>query len=426
MMPMVFWASFPPWPRENAAAEPSCSTRNTLSTRRGSARRNSQESATVKLSEKIRPSSGARKMKVIVPTHLPGNTRAAKPAFEIAAPASPPTRAWDEDDGMPPYQVIKSQAIAPINVASMTLESTMLGSTMPFAMVLATAVVKMNAATKLKNAAQTTAKLGESTRVDTTVAIEFAASWNPLTKSNASATRTIARTNQTESASGVLDGDGLKHVGDVFALVEGHFEIVVDLLPLDDLEGVALGLEHVAEGFLVDRVTLFFELFRLDAVLHHVVALLEAADGFGEHAHHPLDHLGELLHALRCKTQVENLGAASGAVDRVHHIVQIGRELEDVLAIERRDEGAIEPVHYLMRDLVGLVLQSLDRLDVGDAALGGRVEQLAQMLRRDRAARGDRYEQVEELFFPGQEAHGRPHVIGGTESENIAAPRRSH
>jgi len=106
----------------------------------------------------------------------------------------------DEDDGMPPYQVIKSQAIAPINVASMTLESTMLGSTMPFAMVLATAVVKMNAATKLKNAAQTTAKLGESTRVDTTVAIEFAASWNPLTKSNASATRTIARTNQTESA----------------------------------------------------------------------------------------------------------------------------------------------------------------------------------------------------------------------------------
>src|SRR5207247_11052765 len=59
-------------------------------------------------------------------------------------------------------------------------------------------------------------------------------------------------------------------------------------------------------------------------------------------------------------------------------------------------------------------LPIFDRLDVGDAALGGRVEQLAQMLRRDRAARGDRYEQVEELFFPGQEAHGRPHVIGGT------------
>ncbi len=38
----------------------------------------------------------------------------------------------------------------------------------------------MKAATKLKNAAQTTACPGESTRVETTVAIEFAASWKPL------------------------------------------------------------------------------------------------------------------------------------------------------------------------------------------------------------------------------------------------------
>ena len=39
---------------------------------------------------------------------------------------------------------------------------------------------KPNAATKLKKAAQTTALPGESTRVDTTVAMEFAASWKPL------------------------------------------------------------------------------------------------------------------------------------------------------------------------------------------------------------------------------------------------------
>ena len=36
------------------------------------------------------------------------------------------------------------------------------------------------AATKLKNAAQMTALPGESTRVETIVAIEFAASWKPL------------------------------------------------------------------------------------------------------------------------------------------------------------------------------------------------------------------------------------------------------
>ena len=41
---------------------------------------------------------------------------------------------------------------------------------------------------KLKNAAQMTAALGASTRVDTTVAIEFAASCRPFMKSNSNAT----------------------------------------------------------------------------------------------------------------------------------------------------------------------------------------------------------------------------------------------
>ena len=41
---------------------------------------------------------------------------------------------------------------------------------------------------KLKNAAHSTAYCGRSTRVDTIVAIELAASCNPLRKSNSSAT----------------------------------------------------------------------------------------------------------------------------------------------------------------------------------------------------------------------------------------------
>ncbi len=43
-------------------------------------------------------------------------------------------------------------------------------------MVLATPVPNTNAATKLKNAAQMTACEGDSTRVETTVAMELAAS----------------------------------------------------------------------------------------------------------------------------------------------------------------------------------------------------------------------------------------------------------
>ena len=62
----------------------------------------------------------------------------------------------------------------------MTEKVTTLTSTSPLPTVDATAVPKVNAATKLKNAAQMTALPGVSTRVETTVAIEFAASWNPL------------------------------------------------------------------------------------------------------------------------------------------------------------------------------------------------------------------------------------------------------
>ena len=43
-------------------------------------------------------------------------------------------------------------------------------------------------------AAQATAARGDSTRVLTTVAMELAASWKPLLKSNANATRMIAMT----------------------------------------------------------------------------------------------------------------------------------------------------------------------------------------------------------------------------------------
>ena len=71
---------------------------------------------------------------------------------------------------------MRSHTIAPISPAKITAYVTTARSTMPAPTVLATAVPKPKAATKLKNAAHTTALPGESTRVDTTVAIELAAS----------------------------------------------------------------------------------------------------------------------------------------------------------------------------------------------------------------------------------------------------------
>jgi hypothetical protein len=66
--------------------------------------------------------------------------------------------------------------MAPLKPPNTTAKVTMLMSIMPAPTVLATAVPKVNAATKLKKAAQITALPGDNTRVDTTVAIELAAS----------------------------------------------------------------------------------------------------------------------------------------------------------------------------------------------------------------------------------------------------------
>lgn len=69
----------------------------------------------------------------------------------------------------------------------------MFTSIIPLPSVFATAVPTTKSAAKLKNAAQNTAFTGLSTRVPTTVAIEFAESWKPLMKSKANATAMITR-----------------------------------------------------------------------------------------------------------------------------------------------------------------------------------------------------------------------------------------
>src|SRR5213083_3818490 len=103
--------------------------------------------------------------------------------------------AWDDDVGSASHHVMTAHTIAPTSPARMTLASTTARSTSPFPMVFATAVPNRKTAMKLNAAAQTTAAEGDSTRVETTVAREFTASWNPLMKSKASAITTTASTN---------------------------------------------------------------------------------------------------------------------------------------------------------------------------------------------------------------------------------------
>ena len=63
----------------------------------------------------------------------------------------------------------------------------MFGSIMPFPIVFATWIPKIKKAAKFQKAAHKTANPGESTFVETMVAIEFAASFIPFKKSNSKA-----------------------------------------------------------------------------------------------------------------------------------------------------------------------------------------------------------------------------------------------
>lgn len=72
-------------------------------------------------------------------------------------------------------------------------------------MVLATATPNPKAAIKLKNAANATAFLGERTFVETTVDMEFAASWKPFVKSKMSA-RTMMPTMRSRVRSSMVPG----------------------------------------------------------------------------------------------------------------------------------------------------------------------------------------------------------------------------
>ena len=117
------------------------------------------------------------------------------PACTKAAPTRPPTRVWDELEGRPHHQVIRFQIIAATSAADITVKLRTSGFTTPLPIVCATLRGKTVNAMKLKKAAMITAATGESTFVDTTVAIEFAESWNPLRKSKISTrATTIYRT----------------------------------------------------------------------------------------------------------------------------------------------------------------------------------------------------------------------------------------
>ena len=111
------------------------------------------------------------------------------PDCTSAAPTRPPINACEELDGSPSRHVIRFQTIAPISAASTVFSFARPVSMIPLPTVFATAVVT-NAPARFATAAMSTARRGESARVETEVATAFAVSWKPFVKSKPSATIT--------------------------------------------------------------------------------------------------------------------------------------------------------------------------------------------------------------------------------------------
>jgi hypothetical protein len=98
-------------------------------------------------------------------------------------PMSAPMRACEDDDGIPSHHVMRFHTMAPMTAArTMTrplCPDASVMSMMPLPMVWATSVPSM-APTRLNTAAMIRAARGVSARVETDVAMAFAASWKPL------------------------------------------------------------------------------------------------------------------------------------------------------------------------------------------------------------------------------------------------------
>src|SRR2546421_11808893 len=213
------------------------------------------------------------------------------------------------------------QVMAPRRPARSTFSSTISIRTIPLPMVLATAVPKTKAAMKFQKAAQTTARKGVRTGVETTVAMELAASCQPFENSKVRVRKMTTRRrekldkrgnprgggeeglgsaitgwrSQRHRGSGGFQDDAFDDVGDVFALVDGGLDDFEDFFPLDDLDGIFLFIEELGDERAAEAVAIVFVAVDLDAVLERFLRPFQCANSHLDLAgnrHQDLDEIG--------------------------------------------------------------------------------------------------------------------------------------
>src|SRR2546425_12650446 len=172
----------------------------------------------------------------------------------------------------------------------------------------------------------------------------------------------------------VLHPNGLDDIGDVLAAVDGDLDQGVDVLPFDDLDRIVSPREELGDGFAPDLVSLVLERVDLDPVRLKVLQALEILEHEEHLARRRHKHL-HLTHRGRSNVlHLEALHKLRDVVATVGDVVDLACEADDVLAIERSDEGLIEMADDLVVELVPVVLDRVDVahlvLDLGEVAKG--------------------------------------------------------
>src|SRR4051812_44260076 len=212
---------------------------------------------------------------------------------------------------------------------------------MPLAIVAATASDR-NAPTKLRLAARPTATRGGIARVETDVATALAVSWKPFVKSKASAVPTTIQRTTSSIALAVLDHHAFEDVGRSLRGVDGLLETFEDVLPADDHHRVDPRLEQRRERLAHLAVAVVLEPVDLDREMADVAERPQPLDRVVHLAARLVQDPRQLLRLVHRRLDPVELEVVRDLLDVVDDVVQRRREVEDVLALERRDEGLVE------------------------------------------------------------------------------------
>src|SRR6476619_6263395 len=231
------------------------------------------------------------------------------------------------------------------------------GLTTSLAIVAAT-WIERNAPTKLSTAANAIATLGAAAPVEIDVATTFAVSWKPFVKSKASAVATTMTRIRSEliQASGVLDDDALEDVRSGLGGVDRPLQHREHVLPADHHHGVDPVGEERGDGVAGDPVPLVLEPVDLDPVAVEVLELGKVLESGGQLLAGSDEDPGQLLCLLHRRLDLVEAEEVRRLLGVVHDVVHLGREAVDVLAVDRGDEGRVEPLHDGVGDPVTLLL----------------------------------------------------------------------